>query len=122
MQLGPGHKRKSAETDIFKELRVMQNGAYSDDDSDEAYDPRAIPEETHRRKYADPQEEEKAMAAQQAAAVPKPMIKRVQRNNRRKVAFEDEEEEESKGGEDDASSSDFSPSSGEDCANDSEWI
>ena len=69
MQLGPGHKRKSAETDIFKELRVMQNGAYSDDDSDEAYDPRAIPEETHRRKYADPQEEEKAMAAQQAAAV-----------------------------------------------------
>ena len=64
MQLGPGHKRKSDETDIFKEIRIMQNRVF-DDDSDEEmkYDPRAMIDTTQRRKYESPEEEEKAMAA-----------------------------------------------------------
>ena len=119
MQLGPGHKRKSAETDIFKEIRTMQNRVFDDDESDEEmkYDPLAMIDTTQRRKFESPQEEEKAMAAQ-AAAVKMPTIKRVQRNQRkRKVEFEDEDEESIS-----EDSSAFSPSSGDDFAGDSEYL
>ena len=97
----------------------MQNRVFDDDESDEEmkYDPLAMIDTTQRRKYESPQEEEKAMAAQ-AATVKMPTIKRVQRNQRkRKVEFEDEDEESIS-----EESSAFSPSSGEDVADDSEYV
>ena len=56
MKLGPGHKRKAAETTIFKELNQQ---AYSDSDEEEKHVPKKMTTDlTQRRKYADPPQEE----------------------------------------------------------------